>query len=66
MGDIESEQAIVVGCITCDVHAVSAGSISNIGAVDTHVDKAVVSINVAVACCCCLIDVVHITSIEVG
>ena len=60
--NIESKQAIIIGCIARDAHAVTAGPINNMGAVDTHVDKAVVGVNVTILGCCCLIDVVHVTS----
>ena len=66
MGDIKGKQTVGVGCIACDAHAVSAGSISNVGAVDTHVDKAVISVDIAVLGCCGLIDIVHITSSGIG
>ncbi len=66
VGDIESKQAIGIGCITRDAHAVSAGASSNICAVDTYVDKVVVCVNVAIAGCCCLIDVVDIPMSRVG
>lgn len=66
MRDIESEQAIVVGCIARDAYAVSAGSINNISAVDTHIDKAVVCIDVAIVGRSSLIDIIHIASRRVG
>ena len=66
MGNIEREQAIIVGCIARDAHAISAGPINNIGAIDTHIDKTVVAVNVAILGCCCLIDVIHVPSSRVG
>lgn len=56
---IERKQTVVVGCIARDTHAVSAPGGSNVGTVDTHVDAAVVRINIAVSGCCRLIDVIH-------
>ena len=66
VGDIKGEQTVGVVCITRDAHAVSAGSVSNVGAVDTHVDKAVISIDIAVLGCCILIDIVHVPSSGIG
>ena len=62
VGDIKGEQTVGVGCIARDAHAVSAGPVGNMGAVDTHVDKVVIGVNIAVLGCCVLIDIVHITS----
>lgn len=64
--EIEGKQTIVVGCITYNTHAISAGSSSNISAVDTYVDKAIVCIDIAIIGCCRLVHVVHITSSRVG
>lgn len=66
VGNIKSEQTIGVGCIARDAHAVSAGSVGNVGAIDTHVDKAVVGVDIAILGCCVLIDIVHITGSGIG
>lgn len=66
VGHIESKQPIVVGCIARDAHAVSAASGSNIDVIDTHVDKPIVGVDVAVVGRCGLIDVVHVTSSRVS
>ena len=66
MGDIKSKQAIIIVCIARDAHAVSAGPIYYIGVVDTHVDKVVVGVYVAIFGCCCLIDVIHESGSRVG
>ena len=66
MGDIKGKQTVGVGCITCDAYAVSAGCIGNVGVVDTHVDKAVIGVDVAVLGCCVFIDIVHITGSRIG
>ena len=66
VGYIKGEQTVGVGCIARDAHAVSAGSVGNVGAVDTHVDKAVFGVDIAVLGCCVLIDIVHITSSRIG
>ena len=64
--DIKGEQTVGVGCIARDAHAVSAGSVGNMSAVDTHVDKAIIGVDIAVLGCCVLIDIVHITSSGIG
>lgn len=65
MGNIERKQAIIIVCIARDAHAVSAGPIDNIGVVDTHVDKVVVRVNIAILGCYCLVDVIHVSSSRV-
>ena len=64
--DIEGKQAIVINRVTCDTHAVSAAATGNIGAVDTHVDVAVLRVNIAIFGSSGLIDIVHIASSRVG
>lgn len=52
VGDIEGKQAVVVGCVTRDTYAISAATGSNISAIDTHVDKPVAGVYVAIVGCC--------------
>ena len=66
MGDIKGKQTVGIVCIACDAHAVSAGCVGNVGVVNTHVDKAVIGVDIAVLGCRILIDIVHITSSGIG
>lgn len=66
MKNIESEKAIVVSRIADNAHTVSAGSVDNVSAVDTHVDQAIVGIDVTIVGRCSLIDIVHIARCRIG
>lgn len=66
MGNIKRKKAIVIVCIARDAHAISAGPINNIGVIDTHVNKVVVGVDIAIFGCYCFVDVIHVSSSRVG
>lgn len=66
MQDIEGKQAVIISRIACDAHAISASAINMPSAIDTHVDKAVVSSDIAIVDSSSVIDVVHIARSRVG